>query len=66
VKLHRPRDELRNHPGNRDDFDVIGPDGKIIGRILRPALAPFKNFRSRTERPVNKFHGFSPARSDLF
>ena len=36
VKLRRPRDELRNHPGKRDDFDVIGPDGKIIGRILRP------------------------------
>src|SRR5262245_16558322 len=36
VKLRRPRDELRNHPGNRDDFDVIGPDGKIVGRILKP------------------------------
>jgi len=35
LKLRRPRDE-RNHPGNRDDYDVIGPDGEIIGRILRP------------------------------
>jgi len=36
LKLRRPRDELRNHPGNRDDFDVIDGDGKIVGRILRP------------------------------
>jgi len=35
-KLRRPRDEVRNNPGSRDDFDVIGPDGKIIGRIFRP------------------------------
>ena len=27
-----PRDELRNHPGNPNDYDVIGPDGKLIGQ----------------------------------
>jgi len=36
LKLRRPRDELRNHPGNADDYDVVGPEGRIIGRILRP------------------------------
>ena len=36
LKLRRPRGELRNHPGNPDDFDVIDGDGRIIGRILRP------------------------------
>lgn len=36
LKLRRPRGELRNHPGNPDNFDVIGPDGKIVGRILKP------------------------------
>ena len=36
LTLRRPRDELRNHAGNRNDFDVIGPDGKIIGRIIKP------------------------------
>jgi len=34
--LRRPRDDLRNHAGNPDDFDVVGPDGKIVGRILKP------------------------------
>jgi len=36
LKLRRLRDELRNHPGNADDYEVVGPDGRIIGRILRP------------------------------
>jgi len=36
LKLRRPRDDLRNNPGNPDDFDVVGPDGKIIGRVMKP------------------------------
>jgi len=30
--MRRPRD----YPANRDDFAVIGPDGKVIGRIFKP------------------------------
>jgi len=36
LKLRRPRDELRNHPGNPDDFDVVDGGGKIIGRVMKP------------------------------
>jgi len=27
LKLRRPRDELRNHPGNPDDYGVVGLTG---------------------------------------
>src|SRR5215813_2813886 len=36
LKLRRARDPDRNNPRNRNDFDVIGPDANIIGRIFRP------------------------------
>src|SRR5215510_9517699 len=36
LTLRRPRDSPRNYPANVDDFDVIGPDGKVIGRIFKP------------------------------
>jgi len=36
LKLRRPDNPDRNNPGRRDDFDVIGRDGKKIGRIMRP------------------------------
>ena len=31
LKFRRPRDGLRNHPGNPDDYDVIDGDGHGIG-----------------------------------
>lgn len=39
LTLRRPRDPPRNYPANVDDFDVIGPDGKVIGRIFKPGGA---------------------------
>src|SRR5262245_23779463 len=36
LTLRRPRESPRNYPANVDDFDVIGPDGKVIGRIFKP------------------------------
>ena len=34
--LRRSRGGPRNYPHNGDDFDVIGPDEKIIGRVMKP------------------------------
>jgi len=34
LKLRRPRDELRKHPGNPDDSDVA--DGRIMRRLMKP------------------------------
>lgn len=34
--LGRWRGGPRNYPHNGDDFDVIGPDEKIIGRVMKP------------------------------
>jgi len=31
-----PRTDLRNHPGNPDNFDVIDGSGNIVGRIFKP------------------------------
>jgi len=36
AKARRPDDPDRNNPGSHDDFDVIGTDRKIVGRISRP------------------------------
>ena len=36
MKLRRPRDGLRNHPGDPDEFDEVDSDGKIIGRERKP------------------------------
>ena len=36
MKLRRPRDDVRNHRSNPDDFDVVNGAGYIIGRILKP------------------------------
>jgi hypothetical protein len=36
AKASSAAPHLRNDPGNLDDLNVIGPDGKIMGRILKP------------------------------
>src|SRR5262249_52875879 len=36
LMLRRPRGGPRHYPHNGDDFDVIGPDEKIIGRVMKP------------------------------
>src|SRR5262245_49778182 len=39
LMLRRWRGGPRNYPHNGDDFDVIGPDEKIIGRVMKPGGA---------------------------
>jgi hypothetical protein len=34
ARMRRPRD----YPANRDDFDVTGPGGKIVGRIFKSVV----------------------------
>jgi hypothetical protein len=38
--LHRQVAESRAGAEGEDDFDVIGPDGLVIGRIFKAATAP--------------------------
>ena len=36
LKLRRPDNPDRNAALSRDHFDVIAPDGKVVGRIFKP------------------------------
>ena len=66
LKLRRPRGELRNHPGNPDDFDVIGPDGKIIGRVMKPGGGAEHWFSALkvVVRPPLRGSGTAPTRDE--
>ena len=64
LKLRRPDNLDRNNPGSRADFDVIGPDGKKIGRIMKPGGGAEHWFWAFgvTARPPLRGSGTAPTR----
>src|SRR5262245_10571450 len=66
VKLRRPRDGLCNHAGKPDDYDVVGGDGKIIGRERKPGGGADHWFWAlkAVVRPTLRGSGTTPTREE--
>lgn len=66
LKLRRPDNPDRNNPGRRDDFDVIGPDRKVVGRIFKPGggATDWMWALSVVVRPPLRNHGYADTREE--